>query len=141
MGRTCLLANITDKPAYREGLPHIIDVDYVPFGPEGVPILEKYLKEHSYAAMTFELIQGEGGKKYVYARIEGEKAFAHLLNRRKFKTKWQKMKAMMIRSALLVNQGSSSDIFPTPFLQGDEEELYPMDWLEGFVHPYLLMQW
>ena len=64
-----------------------------------------------------------------------------MLNRRNFKTKWQKMKAMQIRSALTINQGNSSDLYPSPFLHGDKETLYPMEWLEGFVHPYLLVQW
>lgn len=87
------------------------------------------------------VIQGPNGRKCLYTQLEGEKTYAHLLNRRNFKTKWQKMKAMQIRSALTINQGNSSDLYPSPFLHGDKETLYPMEWLEGFVHPYLLVQW
>jgi len=48
---------------------------------------------------------------------------------------------MQIRAALLINQGGASDDYPNPFLQGDREMLYPMEWLEGFIHPYTMMQW
>ncbi len=72
MGRTIALSQITDKPAYREGLPHLLHVDYLPFyrpeDPEGSihhtlnvlhHLLARYPKQH--AAMCFELIQGEAG--------------------------------------------------------------------------------
>ncbi len=72
MGRTIALASVTDKAAYREGLPIAIDVDYVPFfsedDPEGstsraVATLKSHLKRYvgDHAAMAFELVQGEGG--------------------------------------------------------------------------------
>lgn len=72
MGRTLALAQITDKPSYREGLPETISVDYIPFydsnHPEesttkAIETLKKHLAQHPnrYAAMCFELIQGEGG--------------------------------------------------------------------------------
>lgn len=71
-GRTLALAQITDKPAFREGLPAFGSVDYVPFYDEERPeestqqalkILKTYLSQHpkEYAVMIFELIQGENG--------------------------------------------------------------------------------
>ena len=72
MGRTLVLAQLTDKPAYRDGLPTTIAVDYVPFfdpdDPEGstrraLDTLRSHLARHPgrHAAMCFELVQGEGG--------------------------------------------------------------------------------
>ncbi len=72
MGRTIALASVTDKAAYREGLPIAIDVDYVPFfsdnDPDGstlraVATLKSHLKRYpgDHAGMAFELVQGEGG--------------------------------------------------------------------------------
>lgn len=72
MGRTLALAQITDKAAFREGLPHLIHVDYLPFydwrDPMGstekaLSTLDKYLDRHpgKYACMCFEMIQGEAG--------------------------------------------------------------------------------
>lgn len=71
-GRTLALANITDKPSFREGLPPYGYVDYIPFynpqEPEkstakAVAILKEHLKRHpnEYALMSFELVQGENG--------------------------------------------------------------------------------
>ena len=72
MGRTISVAQITDKAAYRDGLPKALDVDYIPFYKadkhdesikEAVSLLEKYFERHpgQYAAMCMELVQGEGG--------------------------------------------------------------------------------
>lgn len=72
MGRSLALAQITDKPAYREGLPLTLSVDYVPFfdakDPEGsiahsLHVLKTHLARypHQHATMCFELIQGEAG--------------------------------------------------------------------------------
>ncbi len=72
MGRTLALAQITDKAAFREGLPHLIHVDYVPFyewrDPAGstkrtLAALDTLLSRHpgKYACMCFEMIQGEAG--------------------------------------------------------------------------------
>lgn len=72
MGRTLIMSNTTDNPAYREGLPKFIDVDYVPFfdskNPEAskdlaLKTLKKHLADHpgEHAAMCFELVIGEGG--------------------------------------------------------------------------------
>lgn len=71
-GRTMVLAQITDKPSFREGLPHTIEIDYVPYFDFSDPetsqkqalitikkYIERYPKQH--AAMIFELVQGEGG--------------------------------------------------------------------------------
>jgi 4-aminobutyrate aminotransferase-like enzyme len=71
-GRTLALSQITDKPAYRQGLPETLSVDYVPFHDEARPAesaaaavaaLHEYLARYPgrHAAMIFELIQGEGG--------------------------------------------------------------------------------
>jgi len=71
-GRSLAFSQINDKPAFRDGLPEILSVDYVPFydvdDPEGstaraVATLKAHLTRHpkQYAAMLFELIQGEGG--------------------------------------------------------------------------------
>ncbi len=72
MGRTMAVSQITDKAAYRKGLPPTLAVDYIPFYDENdhegsikraVSMLEKYFMRHpgDYAAMCMELIQGEGG--------------------------------------------------------------------------------
>jgi 4-aminobutyrate aminotransferase-like enzyme len=72
MGRSITLSQITDKPAFREGLPITLHVDYVPFyhpdDPEGslkraVHVLRHHLARYpgQHAAMCFELVQGEGG--------------------------------------------------------------------------------
>lgn len=103
----------------------------------GITAAETYFE----GFLDIPVIQGKGGEKYLYARLPGEKTIAHVLNRRRFGTKWQKMKAMIVRAALHINQGGSSETFPGPGLQDDVETLYPMEWLEGFVHPYLMMQW
>ncbi|MBA3958515.1 MAG: aminotransferase class III-fold pyridoxal phosphate-dependent enzyme [Parachlamydiaceae bacterium] len=71
-GRSLALTSVTDKPAYREGIPPFGYVDYVPFfdatNPEestqrAVEVLQKHLSRHpkEYAVMCFELVQGEGG--------------------------------------------------------------------------------
>ena len=71
-GRTLALAQVTDKAAYRQGLPDTIAVDYIPFFDEAAPErsteiavnhFKYYLKRHpgKYAAIWLELIQGEGG--------------------------------------------------------------------------------
>ncbi len=72
MGRTLLLSQITDKPAFREGLPDTAPIDYIPFYEEADPegstqralhvlktLISRYPNGH--AAMVFEFIQGEGG--------------------------------------------------------------------------------
>ncbi len=72
MGRTLALSNITDKPEYREGLPSILHVDYIPFfdperPAESTKIAKNHLKRYlsrypgKHAVMCFELILGEGG--------------------------------------------------------------------------------
>lgn len=72
MGRTLALSQVTDKAAYRDGLPSSLFVDYVPFfDPEqpeestkrAVDCLEHYLTRYpgKHAGMVFELILGEGG--------------------------------------------------------------------------------
>ena len=71
-GRTLALAQVTDKAAYRMGLPETIHVDYLPFYnsekheqsiQSTVTHLRTHLNRHpgKYAAIWMELIQGEGG--------------------------------------------------------------------------------
>jgi 4-aminobutyrate aminotransferase-like enzyme len=70
-GRTLTLAEITDNPANREGLPLRGAVDLVPFFDSGDPdstrksvaALDAHLARHPHriAGMLFELVQGEGG--------------------------------------------------------------------------------
>jgi acetylornithine/N-succinyldiaminopimelate aminotransferase len=72
MGRTLALSQVTDKPDFREGLPLNLFVDYLPFYKPHRPLesttqtiyqLKRYLTRYpkQYAAMCFELVQGEGG--------------------------------------------------------------------------------
>ncbi|MEM9660058.1 MAG: aminotransferase class III-fold pyridoxal phosphate-dependent enzyme, partial [Planctomycetota bacterium] len=79
-GRTMAFSQITDKPAYRSGLPTTLAVDYVPFydsaHPEesttrAVVELKRLLQRHpgEYAAMVMELVQGEGGFNLATARF------------------------------------------------------------------------
>ncbi len=74
MGRTIALSASSDRPQYRKGLPKSIDTDYIPFFDserpeestrEALSALKKILARYpnSHAAMSFELIQGEGGFK------------------------------------------------------------------------------
>lgn len=72
MGRTLAMAQVTDKPLFREGLPVTYAVDYIPFYDSSRPeesiratteALKKHLKRYpkQYAVMILELVQGEGG--------------------------------------------------------------------------------
>jgi len=85
MGRTLAVSQITDKAAYRKGLPETLSVDYIPFYDvndhqgsidKSVGLLRKYFARYpgEYAAICLELIQGEGGywvgnKEYFQAII------------------------------------------------------------------------
>lgn len=71
-GRTLATAQITDRPAFRDGLPTTLAVDYVPFFDHRDPagstaaastILDQHLRRYPgrHAAMIFELVLGEGG--------------------------------------------------------------------------------
>ncbi len=71
-GRTIALAQMTDRPGNRDGLPTTLAVDYVPFfdasDPQGstersVAALQAHLARYpnQHAGMCIELIQGEGG--------------------------------------------------------------------------------
>jgi len=70
-GRTLSLAEITDRPGYRDGLPLTGRVLYVPFYDESDPdstarslaVLEDHLERFPgrIAGMGFEIVQGEGG--------------------------------------------------------------------------------
>ncbi len=71
-GRTLGMAWVTDKAAYRQGLPKTIDVDYIPFYnaddhqgsiDKAVYTMKKMLTRYpgQYAGFIMELIQGENG--------------------------------------------------------------------------------
>ena len=71
-GRTITFSQITDKPGFRQGLPHMLHVDYVPFFDAASPeesmrtslgTLQRHLARYpgQHAAMIMELVQGEGG--------------------------------------------------------------------------------
>ncbi len=71
-GRTLGMAWVTDKAAYRAGLPKTIDVDYIPFydanNHQGsidaaVKVMKKYITRFPghHAGFIMELIQGENG--------------------------------------------------------------------------------
>jgi 4-aminobutyrate aminotransferase-like enzyme len=71
-GRSLALAQLTDRPAYRQGLPKTLDVDFVPMfhpsDPKGTTegawrTLDKLLARHpgEYACLWLELVAGEGG--------------------------------------------------------------------------------
>lgn len=69
-GRTLAMSQVTDKAQFREGLPHTLHVDYLPFPENQDPtevlkLLETYLKRYpqEHALLITELIQGEGGFK------------------------------------------------------------------------------
>jgi acetylornithine aminotransferase len=71
-GRSIALAQLTDRPAYRTGLPKALDVDFIPmFHPSdaagttrgAIDTLNKLLARHpgEYACLWLELVAGEGG--------------------------------------------------------------------------------
>jgi len=70
-GRSTAMAELTDRPGYRQGIPMRDFVDLVPFydpdDPEStqksVESFEAHLRRYPgrYAGMIFEIIQGEGG--------------------------------------------------------------------------------
>jgi acetylornithine aminotransferase len=71
-GRTLGMAWVTDKAAYRQGLPKTLDVDYIPFYCESdhegsirlaVNAMKKAIHRFpgQHAGFIFELIQGENG--------------------------------------------------------------------------------
>lgn len=83
MGRSLAMSCIGDNPAYRVGLPYVMDVDYVPFYDEAaarragggdlsgqtreidlcVSRLREHLERHpkQHVCFVMELVQGEGG--------------------------------------------------------------------------------
>jgi len=75
-GRSSTMAEITDNPSYRDGLPLYGAVSYIPFYREDLGV-EASLKEaidfieremrvapNEYAALMVELVQGEGGVRW-----------------------------------------------------------------------------
>lgn len=71
-GRTLALASVTDKAAYRDGIPETLKVNYLPFVDKAdvkksidsaIKHLHLHLNRHKgkVAGVMFELVQGEGG--------------------------------------------------------------------------------
>lgn len=72
-GRTLGMAWVTDKAAYRQGIPKTLDVDYIPFYDpndhqgsidKAVAVMKKYIYRYgagAHAGIIMELIQGENG--------------------------------------------------------------------------------
>jgi hypothetical protein len=52
-----------------------------------------------------------------------------------------KRKAHWLHSALRINQGCSSLEGPALRHHGRLTSLYPVEWVEGFVHPYTSNIW
>jgi 4-aminobutyrate aminotransferase-like enzyme len=77
-GRSVATQEVTHTAAYRDGMPTYLEVDHVPHfdykNPEGaadktIAALEERMKENGpYAAITMELVQGEGG--FIYGTKE-----------------------------------------------------------------------
>lgn len=73
-GRSTLMAEITDNPEYRQGLPEYNEVLYVPFYDKKNPqssqnayqAMKKHIEENpkNIACFMFEIVQGEGGFNY-----------------------------------------------------------------------------
>lgn len=72
MGRSLASSQITDKPSFREKLPHNLFIDYLPFYDpnrpeestnEAVHALKRHLVRypHQHAVLCVEVVQGEGG--------------------------------------------------------------------------------
>lgn len=71
MGRTLALSSITDRPLFRDKLPLLMDVDYIPFFDSADPdsiaktlsVMDSHMKRYpnAHAALCMEPIQGEGG--------------------------------------------------------------------------------
>lgn len=71
-GRSVATQEVTENPDYRQDMPHLIDVEFVPHFDQKNPSTSlattlKALEEvwnkapNQYAALSFEVIQGEGG--------------------------------------------------------------------------------
>jgi 4-aminobutyrate aminotransferase-like enzyme len=71
-GRSVATQEITENEDYRQGMPHFIDVEYVPHFDQNNPeaslnntlkSLEEVWKKspNQFSAITFEIVQGEGG--------------------------------------------------------------------------------
>ncbi len=74
--------------------------------------------------------------------VNGKDIYVHTLDLNKFKTSWQKSKVLRVIAALRINQGGTSTVGPsTDIAQGDTITLYPINWMEGFVHPYSYWRW
>ncbi len=90
--------------------------------------------------LTLKAIKTDAAPPTMFIKI-GDKRIGYTLRAESLKTGWQKMKAMIVLSALRINQGGTSATGPRTSLNGDAKALYPVEWLEGFVHPYRHCRW
>jgi hypothetical protein len=84
--------------------------------------------------------EGEGGRPPV-VRAGADGRLETTLRPELMKTGWGKRKVLWLRAALLINQGGSSPDGPGIRLHGRISDLYPVKWVEGFVHPYNANIW
>jgi len=133
------------QPIYADentpGIKIITSEDYL-FVPQEIPmgltISDFYFRE----VLPLKTISTDQGNVLFVKRKEGNReVFYYSIHLRDFKTRWQRMKIMRIIAALRINQGGSSNEGPSFILQGDDFTLYPINWIEGFVHPYLHWRW
>ena len=77
----------------------------------------------------------------VIRRNEDRGHFELTLEESLFETGWAQRKLRWIRSALIVNQGGSVKEGPALRHHGRLTDLYPIVWVENFVHPYTADIW
>jgi len=112
----------------------------VPEGPLGwgISAADVYFREKP----TLKALKTKSGDVALFTRLKQKgKRAAYTLQPNALKTGWGKSKAMRAIAALRINQGGSSDDGPRVSLHGDAKALYPVEWLEGFVHPYTHWRW
>ena len=92
---------------------------------------------------TLKALKTAAGKPtfFTWVKREGKRTAGCTLNPDALKTGWGKYKALTALAALRINAGSTSQAGPQVSLHGDAKALYPVEWLEGFVHPYAHWRW
>ena len=100
----------------------------------GITLYDVYMREY----LDLKTIK-DRNQHLLFIKKNGK--FYHTLSLSQFKTRWERMKSLRILSVLKIDQGGSSNEGPAFLLQGDNYSLYPIDWLEGFVNPYLHWRW
>jgi len=105
----------------------------------GISAADFYFREKT----SLKAIRTKTGKTTFFAWVKSgrKRVAASTLSPNAFKTGWGKSKAMSALAALRINAGATSDKGPQVALHGDAKALYPVKWLEGFVHPYAHWRW